>query len=53
MTAGRRMSDSTTDTRRAVFGVVVWIAVLLGGYLLATEWQSLPTLASSLLTTLH
>jgi len=50
VTAGRRPNDSTSDTRRAIFGVVAWIAILLVGYWLVTERQSLPALASSLLT---
>jgi hypothetical protein len=48
VTAGRKMGDSGSDSRRALLGVVAWILVLLAGYWLATEWQTLPALASSL-----
>jgi hypothetical protein len=33
-----------------VLGVVAWILVLIAGYWVVAEWQSLPALASSLLT---
>jgi hypothetical protein len=53
VTAGRRPSDASSDSRRAIFSVVAWIAVLLAGYWLVAEWQSLPVLASSLLTSVR
>jgi hypothetical protein len=48
VTAGRRLGDSGYDTRRAILGVVVWIAVLLAGYWLVTDWPVLPRVASLL-----
>jgi hypothetical protein len=53
VTAGRRLGDSGPETRRAILGVVAWIAVLLAGYWLATDWQALPAMASSLLTSVR
>ena len=53
MTAGRRLGDSATDGRRAILGVVVWIVVLLVGFWLVADWQSLPSLASSLLASVR
>ena len=49
----KRFGDSVYGTRRATYGVVVWIAILLVGYWLLAEWQSLPALASSLLAPLR
>lgn len=46
MTAGRRLGDSGYDARRAILGVVVWIAVLLAGYWLVTDWPVLAGLLS-------
>ena len=53
MTAGRTMNASPSDTRRAIFGVMGWIALLLVGYWLVTDGQSLPAPASSLLTSVR
>ena len=55
MTAGRRlgdsrMGDSGYDTRRAIYGVVAWILILLAAYWLVAEWHLLPALAASVLT---
>ena len=50
MTAGRRLGDSGYGTRRAIYGVVAWILVLLAVYWLVAEWQSLPALAATLVT---
>jgi hypothetical protein len=47
------MNDSPADTRRAMFGVVGWITLLLISYWLVAEWQSLPALASSLLSSVR
>jgi hypothetical protein len=43
------MGDSGSDSRRALFGVVAWILVLLAGYWLVADWHALPALATSLI----
>jgi hypothetical protein len=53
VTAGRRLSDAGSDARRAIIGVVAWIMVLLIGYWLVADWQSLPALAHTLLSSVH
>jgi hypothetical protein len=47
---GKRFGDSVYGTRRAIYGVVAWILILLVIYWLLAEWQSLPALAAALLT---
>ena len=47
------MSDSGYDTRRAILGVVIWIAVLLAGYWLVTDWPVLPHLTTLLTNVVH
>jgi hypothetical protein len=49
VSTGKRSSDSIYGTRRATYGVVAWIFILLGAYWLFAEWQTLPALAASLL----
>ena len=46
---GKKFGDSVHGTRRAFYGVVAWIIVLLVAYWLLAEWQTLPALAASLL----
>ena len=53
MPTGKRFGDPVYGTRRAIYGVVAWILVLLVTYWLLAEWQSLPALASSLLAPLR
>jgi hypothetical protein len=50
VTAGRRLGDSGYGTRRALYGVVAWILILLAAYWLVAEWHSLPAMAASVLT---
>ncbi len=55
MTAGRRLGGSRLDdseygARRAVYGVVAWILILLAAYWLVAEWHLLPAMAASVLT---
>ena len=47
--AGRKFGDSVYGTRRAIYGVVAWILILLAAFWLLVEWQALPALAASLL----
>lgn len=49
MTAGRRLGPTGYDTGRATLGVVAWILVLVAGYWLVTDWQSVQSLAHELL----
>ena len=53
MTAGRRLGDAGGDARRAIFGVVAWILILLAGYWLVTDWPALAQRANDLLSSLH
>jgi hypothetical protein len=48
--AGNRLGNSGNATRRAIYGVVVWILILLAAYWLVADWQSLPVLAAPLHT---
>ena len=50
---GKRLGYSGYDSRRAIFGVVAWIMILLAGYWLVADWQSLPALASALITSVR
>ena len=49
MPAGKRSGDPVYGTRRAIYGVVAWILILLAAFWLLVEWQALPALAASLL----
>ncbi len=49
MSTGSRSAEPIQGTRRATYGVVAWIFILLGAYWLLAEWQTLPALAASLL----
>jgi hypothetical protein len=53
MPIGRRVEQPGYDARRAILGVVAWILVLLAGYWLVTDWQSLPRLVNEVMTTIH
>ena len=53
MPTGKRLGYSGYDSRRAIFGVVAWIMILLAGYWLVADWQSLPALASALITSVR
>jgi len=53
VTAGRRLGDAGGDARRAIFGVVAWILILLAGYWLVTDWPALARRATDLLSSLH
>jgi hypothetical protein len=50
---GKRLGNAGYDSGRAVLGVVAWIVILLGGYWVVADWNSLPHLATSLLTSIH
>jgi hypothetical protein len=50
---GKKLGHSGYDARRAIYGVVAWILVLLAGYWLLTDWRSLPALASALIRSLR
>jgi hypothetical protein len=50
---GRRFDQSGYDARRSTLSVVAWIVILLAGYWVATDWQSLPQLVTTVMTRLH
>jgi hypothetical protein len=50
---GKRLGYAGYDTRRALYGVVAWIVVLLAGYWIVADWHSLPQLANALLTSVR
>jgi len=53
VTAGRRLGDAGGDARRAIFGVVAWILILLAGYWVVAEWPALSQLTTALLSSAH